>query len=229
MINSSQHGLILDAESTLLAGECLDLLGNRLGVGNEIEAMTARAMVDGWDFGRSLEERVSILIQKGLHRDDLEAVAHSLQPAPSVAAHRDWFAAHADRYLVMSGGFEQCIDRSLAALGIPLDQRYANRFIIDEVTGLVTGFDRQNLLSKAGGKALLIQNLGLNPEKLTAVGDGKNDQLIKLRGMAKFFGLYIEVTGAKKRADLVKDPETDKVFENFSQVVNYLQEMSPAA
>ena len=62
----------MDADSTLLQGEVIDLLAERRGCGAEVAAVTEAAMAGELDFEEALRRRVRLLA--GLKDSDLEAV-----------------------------------------------------------------------------------------------------------------------------------------------------------
>lgn len=53
--------LVMDVDSTLIDEEVIDELGEEVGVGDEIAAITARAMNGELDFRQALDERVALL------------------------------------------------------------------------------------------------------------------------------------------------------------------------
>ncbi|MFX3653756.1 phosphoserine phosphatase SerB, partial [Streptococcus suis] len=56
--------LVMDVDSTLILEEGLDLLGEEAGLGEQVAAITERAMLGEFDFEEALRERVALL--KGL-------------------------------------------------------------------------------------------------------------------------------------------------------------------
>ena len=53
--------LVMDVDSTLVQEEVIDLLGEEAGVGEQVAAITERAMRGEVDFAQSLHERVAAL------------------------------------------------------------------------------------------------------------------------------------------------------------------------
>lgn len=53
--------LVLDVDSTLIREEGIDLLGAAVGVGEQVAAITERAMQGEYDFETALIERVTLL------------------------------------------------------------------------------------------------------------------------------------------------------------------------
>src|SRR6202012_3070008 len=76
----AKHLIVLDADSTLLQGEMIDLLAARCGCGDEVAAVTAAAMAGEVDFEEALRQRVRLL--KGLDEADLQAVRDAIVLTP---------------------------------------------------------------------------------------------------------------------------------------------------
>lgn len=57
--------IVMDIDSTLINEEVIDLLGEEAGVGEQVAAITERAMRGEIDFKQALEERVGLLAGLG--------------------------------------------------------------------------------------------------------------------------------------------------------------------
>src|SRR5690554_8187675 len=66
-----------DMDSTLIEAEVIDELAKAAGVGEQVAAITERAMRGELDFRASFKERLSLL--KGLSEDVLEEIAAGLR------------------------------------------------------------------------------------------------------------------------------------------------------
>ena len=75
----AKHLIVLDADSTLLQGEVIDVLAERGGCGAQVAAVTEAAMAGEIDFEEALRQRVQLLA--GLTQDDLEVVRRSIAAA----------------------------------------------------------------------------------------------------------------------------------------------------
>ena len=64
--------ICFDMDSTLIQAECIDQLAERAGVGEQVKAITERAMRGEIDFNESFRERVALL--KGLEGEVLEEI-----------------------------------------------------------------------------------------------------------------------------------------------------------
>ncbi|HAJ02824.1 MAG TPA: phosphoglycerate dehydrogenase, partial [Brevundimonas sp.] len=83
-----------------------------------------------------------------LTRDHVLALAEQAvaRLAPSVARNVETLRAHAERVVIVSGGFREVIAPVARHLGVPDARVLANDLTYDD-TGRVTGVDRANPLS----------------------------------------------------------------------------------
>ncbi len=164
--------VVLDMDSTLIQIEVIDELARLAGVGEQVAAITERAMNGELDFQQALRERVSLL--KGLPADALEQVYRELPFTPGAKNLVRILRKLGFRTAVISGGFDFFTDRLKAELG--LDYAYANDLeIVDgAVTGQVTGaiVDGER---KAELLAEIAQREGITLSQVIAIGDGAND------------------------------------------------------
>ncbi|MFC4225256.1 phosphoserine phosphatase SerB [Lysinibacter cavernae] len=164
--------VVLDADSTTIKDEVIELLADAAGSGELVVAVTERAMRGEIDFAESLRERVATL--KGLPESVLAEVYARIRPSDGV---RELIAAVHERggtVAVVSGGFHELLDPLAAELG--LDKWRANRLEIEDgvLTGRVTG---PIIDSDAKASALLewAAETGTPIEHTVAIGDGAND------------------------------------------------------
>ena len=68
--------ICFDMDSTLIQTECIDELAARAGVGEQVRAITERAMRGEIDFKESFKERVALL--KGLDVSVMKEIAESM-------------------------------------------------------------------------------------------------------------------------------------------------------
>ncbi len=140
----AKHLIVLDADSTLLQGEVVDLLAERCGCGPQVAAVTAAAMAGELDFADALRQRVRLLA--GLKRADLEAVREGIVLAPGARTLVRTLKRLGYELAVVSGGFVQVIEPLGAHLGI--DHLAANVLALDQ--GLVTGELEGPIVDRAG-------------------------------------------------------------------------------
>jgi phosphoserine phosphatase len=168
----AKHLIVLDADSTLLQGEVIDLLAERGGCGAEVAAVTRAAMAGEIDFGEALRQRVHLLA--GLGKTDLDAVRRSIVLTPGARTLVRTLKRLGYELAVVSGGFTQVIGALVAELGI--DHLAANVLALEG--GRLTGTLEGPLVDRAGKAAALVrfaQSAGVPLSRTIAVGDGAND------------------------------------------------------
>jgi phosphoserine phosphatase len=164
--------VLMDVDSTLVAGEVIDLLAERAGCAQEVAALTEAAMRGELDFTAALHKRVALL--QGLRLAEVEAVRAGLRLAPGARTLIRTLKRLGYRCGVVSGGFTQFTDGLAADLG--LDFAAANTLEIagERLTGRVTGpvIDRAG---KASALRRFAAETGIPLSQTVAVGDGAND------------------------------------------------------
>jgi phosphoserine phosphatase len=168
----AKHLIVLDADSTLLQGEVIDLLAARCGCAAEVAAVTEAAMAGELDFEEALRRRVRLLA--GLKERDLEAVRDAMELAPGARTLVRTLRRLGYELAVVSGGFVQVIAELVAGLGI--DHLAANELEVD--SGVVTGELAGPIVDRAGKAAALTgfaEAAGVPLSRTIAVGDGAND------------------------------------------------------
>jgi phosphoserine phosphatase len=168
----AKHLIVLDADSTLLQGEVIDLLAARCGCAPEVAAVTEAAMAGELDFEAALRQRVRLLA--GLGAGDLEAVRDEMQLAPGARTLVRTLKRLGYELAVVSGGFVQVIAGLVADLGV--DHLAANVLVLDG--GVVTGELAGPIVDRAGKAAALVrfaEAAGVPLARTIAVGDGAND------------------------------------------------------
>lgn len=164
--------IAFDMDSTLIRTEVIDELAALAGVGDEVAAITARAMAGELDFSESLRERVALL--QGLPESTLQEVAARL-PLMEGVEHLFKTLNHLGyKTALLSGGFTYFGEVLKAKLNI--DYVFANRLEIAD--GALTGKVEEPIVD-AARKAALLEELaakeGISLQQTIAVGDGAND------------------------------------------------------
>lgn len=193
--------VVLDADSTLIRNEVIELIADEAGRGAEVAAATEAAMRGEIDFAASLRSRVEAL--RGVPVAAFARVLARVEPTPGV--HELTAAVHArgGRVGVVSGGFHEILDAVAPALGV--DVWRANRLEVESgaLSGRVDG-DIVDAEAKAQTLRSWASEAGVPLTRTIAIGDGAND----LRMMAAAgLGLAFNAKPAVRlRADLVVGP-----------------------
>lgn len=162
--------VVLDADSTLIQNEVIELLADEAGRGAEVAAATEAAMRGEIDFATSLRNRVAALA--GVNTDAFERVRARIVPTPGV---REMIAAVHERggiVGVVSGGFHEILDVIAPDLGV--DVWRANR--LATANGVLTGEVEGDIVDGTA-KAAWLQAWATEFQATStfAVGDGAND------------------------------------------------------
>lgn len=168
----SKHLVVMDADSTLLQDEVIDLLAAAAGREAECAAITAAAMAGDVDFADALRRRVALL--EGLGEDVLDDVRARLRLAPGARTLVRTLRRLGYVPAVVSGGFVEVLAPLLAELGV--EHYAANR--LEVVGGRLTGHLASAVLDRAGKARALEQfatEVGVPLAQTVAVGDGAND------------------------------------------------------
>lgn len=161
-----------DMDSTLISTEVIDELAKLAGVGDEVSAVTERAMRGELDFKDSLRERVSLLA--GLPQSTLNEVGARLPLMEG--AERLFMNLNRLGYktAILSGGFSYF--GKILAEKLNVDYVYANELEI--LDGKLTGRVLEPIVD-AERKAALLREIAIKEnislEQCIAVGDGAND------------------------------------------------------
>jgi phosphoserine phosphatase len=168
----SKHLIVLDADSTLLQGEVIDLMAERRGCGEQVAAVTRAAMAGEIDFEEALRQRVRLLA--GLDETDLHAVRRAIVLTPGARTLVRTLKRLGYEIAVVSGGFTQVLDGLATELGI--DHLAAN--ILEMRKATLTGGLVGPVIDRAGKAEALIRfaaAAGVPLSRTIAVGDGAND------------------------------------------------------
>ena len=195
---SARFLVVLDADSTLIRNEVIELLADEAGRGAEVAAATEAAMRGEVDIAASLRTRVKALT--GVPTSAFARVLARIEPTPGV---RELIAAVHDRggrVGVVSGGFHEILDTVAPGLGV--DVWRANRLGTQDGTlsGAVDG-----AIVDAEAKAAALREWATDAEvalaHTIAIGDGANDlRMMAAAGLGLAFNAKPTV---RAQADLV--------------------------
>ena len=190
--------VVLDADSTLIENEVIELLADAAGSLTQVAEVTDRAMRGEIDFADSLRERVATLA--GLSTDVFAEVGALIRPTPGVHDLVAGLHAGGSRIGVVSGGFHELLDPLAEKLG--LDHWRANR--LEVADGRLTG-GLVGPIIDATAKATALTEWaaadGVDLCSTVAVGDGANDlTMMRVAGLGVAFHAKPIV---RRSADLV--------------------------
>jgi len=189
---------VFDMDSTLIEAEVIDELAKAAGVGEQVSAITERAMAGELDFRASFKERLALL--KGLDVSVLDSIGASLRLTEGAETLFAELKRLGYKTAILSGGFSYFAKQLQAKLGI--DYVFANE--LEVVDGRVTGVAVEPIVD-AQRKADLLRELahkeGLRLEQTIAVGDGANDlPMLAIAGLGVAFRAKPLVKQSAKQA-----------------------------
>lgn len=164
--------ICFDMDSTLIETEVIDELAIRAGVGDQVKAITERAMRGEIDFVESFRERVALL--KGLDVSVMQDIAENLPITEGVDRLMFVLKKYGYKIAILSGGFTYFGRYLQQKYGI--DYVYANE--LEVVDGKLTGRYIGDVVDgkrKAELLRLIAQVEKVDIAQTIAVGDGAND------------------------------------------------------
>ncbi|MEQ6898224.1 phosphoserine phosphatase SerB [Microbacterium sp. KR10-403] len=203
--------VVLDADSTLIRNEVIELIADEVGRGAEVAAATEAAMRGEVDFATSLRSRVEALA--GVPVAAFERVLARIEPTPGVTALIDAVHERGGVVGVVSGGFHEILDTLAPRLGV--DVWRANR--LEVADGVLTGRVDGTIVDAAGKAAALREWAtahGVPLSRTLAIGDGAND--LQMMAAAALGLAFNAKPAVRAQADLVVGPV------DLSQVVPLL-------
>ena len=185
MYRRNRRLVAFDMDSTLVEAEVIDELAKLAGVGEQVSAITERAMRGEIDFSESFRTRVALL--EGLHQSALEQVAAQLKITEGAEHLISTLRTLGYKTAILSGGFTYFARHLQARLG--MDYVYANE--LDIANGVVTGKIKGTIVDGTR-KAELLRQLadeqGIDLQQVIAVGDGANDlPMLSIAGLGIAF------------------------------------------
>ena len=215
-----EKNIILDFDSTIVQHETIEVLAEfslqnntkKNDILSEIKNMTSLAMSGKISFSEALSKRVSLL---EAHKKHINKTIEFLRKNISLTFKENlsFFNEINNNCFIISGGFKEIIIPVLENFNLHDNNIYANSFIYDDQ--YIISIDKNNPLSKDGGKNLVAQNIkGCN----IIIGDGYTDYEVKKDGNADIF---IQYTENVNRPHLNKN--ADYICSDFSQIIKILR------
>ena len=185
MYRRNRRLVAFDMDSTLIEAEVIDELASLAGVGEQVSAITERAMRGEMDFSESFRARVALL--QGLEEGALQQVANQLRITEGAEHLIATLRTLGYKTAILSGGFTYFAQHLQNRLG--MDYVYANE--LDIVDGVVSGNIKGAIVDGAR-KAELLRQLAreedINLQQVIAVGDGANDlPMLSIAGLGIAF------------------------------------------
>jgi phosphoserine phosphatase len=185
MYRRNRRLVVFDMDSTLIEAEVIDELARVAGVGEQVSAITERAMRGEIDFSESFRTRVALL--KGLNEGALAQVAGELKVTEGAEHLLATLHTLGYKTAIVSGGFTYFARYLQARLGI--DYIHANE--LDIADGAVTG-EIVGTIVDGARKAELLRQLAaeqnIDLQQVIAVGDGANDlPMLSIAGLGIAF------------------------------------------
>lgn len=193
--------VVLDADSTLIRNEVIELIADEVGRTAEVAAATEAAMRGDVDFATSLRSRVRMLA--GAPVAAFPHVRARVEPTPGVEELIATAHSRGGAVAVVSGGFHEILDDVAPDLGV--DVWRANRLAIAD--GVLTG-EVDGTIVDAAAKAHALRewaaDRGVPLARTIAIGDGANDlRMMAAAGLGVAFNAKPAVRAA---ADVVIGP-----------------------
>ena len=163
---------VFDMDSTLIQCEVIDELATRAGVGEQVAAITERAMRGELDFNQSFSERLRLL--RNLDSSTAVEIAEELPYTDGARELMTTLRARGVRTVIISGGFSLFADH--VATELEIDEYFANTLEVSD--GVLTGVAIPPIVNaeyKEFKLREIADSMGITMRQTLAVGDGAND------------------------------------------------------
>ena len=218
------YNLIIDFDSTIAGLEGLDELAkiclknnkNKQLLVKKIQSITNNGMLGKITFNESLKQRLNLFKPTTNNVSELVILLNK-NISQSFIKNKNFIKRNKNNIYVVSGGFKEWIIPITKQLSIKNENVFANTFTLNNKKQ-ISGFNKNNPLSKAKGKIEVVKNLNLKGKKIV-VGDGYTDYEIVKYKQADLFFAYTEFV---KRDEIVN--LANKELKNFSQIINYIEQ-----
>lgn len=203
--------LAFDFDGTLSDSEMTVLLGEQLGVADQMDDITTRAMNDEIEYADSLRQRCALL--EGLSLADAQEAFDQVRLRPGGATLLNRLTDQGIETAILTGGFERGVAAALDRENATVDTIVANRLPVAD--GKLTGQVEGPLIEGTKDDALEVLTACLDRplEDTIAVGDGANDlPMLQIAGLAVGFDPKPAV-----------EPSCDVVVESMDELAQLLE------
>lgn len=193
--------LISDMDSTIIEQECIDELGDAIGLGSQIKDITQAVVQGRISFADALRQRLALM--KGMEHRLLSSVYEErITLVPGARRLVQTMRHHGAYCILVSGGFTFFTQRIAERIGFHDHQ--GNELLFEG--GKLTGEVQEPVLGRTAKQDTLLKlcdEKGLAPSDVLAVGDGANDiKMIEAAGLGVAFHGSVRV---KKQANACID------------------------
>lgn len=164
--------LLMDMDSTAIQIECIDEMARLMQCGDQVAAITERAMRGELDFTHSLRQRVATLA--GMDAALLDQLLATLPLTPGLSELVKKLQALGWQVAIASGGFSWFAQALRERLGLAAAVANELEVVDGKLTGRVIG-PIVDAAYKAQILHALAQQYGIAPAQTVAIGDGAND------------------------------------------------------
>ena len=169
-----------DVDSTVIMEEGIDVLAAYLNKGDEVTAITTKAMQGHVKFQDALAARLELIKPSKQSIEDCLEI-HPFEFSPKIPELISILQKRGVPIFFVSGGFRIMIEPIAASLNVPPSNIIANTIFFDPATSEYAGFDATELTSADLGKPKAVQYLmdthGF--KTVVMVGDGATDAQAK--------------------------------------------------
>lgn len=209
-----------DVDSTVIGEEGIDVLADYLGKGNEVAALTKKAMEGDTKFEDALRQRLELLRPS---REDIEGclTKHPLQKSPGVEGFIESLHSSGKDVYLVSGGFRIMMDGLAKDLSIDTKTNVIANTIFFDSAGNYNGFDDTEFTSADMGKPRALSYLKEKHgyKTMVMIGDGATDAQAKPPATSFIgYGGVVARAAVEKKADwFVTDfSQLQHVIDNFA-------------
>lgn len=165
-----------DMDATMVVGETIDDMADKLGVGEQVSKITAAAMAGEIDYPQALKERLQLIA--GLNKFKIFSIADEAEIAKGAHELMQSIKQNNMYSCLISGGFS--IFTKVISKKLGFDMHLSNRLAFDEDDKLLPIWYGDAVTGKVKRETLfmLAAKHEVELEQTVAIGDGANDKFM---------------------------------------------------